>query len=231
MPGVHVVVQGKHCNRRRQALLALLFSTSCLQAGLAVCFSALQCPRCPGTAVFAHLWGPVAAALLVVPQDQYSSLQGAALQQHQAPGILQMLPFLRQMSDLQDRITEAAAGLVATALQVGGNRAGLHEGAQYNVRPAGQDHQRKGRAGCNCPAGQGRSAQAQAVWVPSMACPAFAVVPARAPARYQVDLLLPAPLYRLSCRLMQPCCMPACPSSSLVQQPTSIGFYPVPWMW
>lgn len=68
--------------------------------------------------MFAHLWAPVAAALLVVPQDQYLSLQGAALQQHQAPGIVQMLPVLRQMAELQGRITGAAAGLVATALQV-----------------------------------------------------------------------------------------------------------------
>jgi hypothetical protein len=65
----------------------------------------------------------VVAALLAVPQDQYSSLQGAALQQHQAPGIVQMLPVLRQMADLQDRITDAAAELVATALQVRAERA------------------------------------------------------------------------------------------------------------
>jgi hypothetical protein len=97
-------------------------SAVCLQAGLTVCLSALQSPSCPGTAVFAHLWAPVAAALLVVPLDQYSSLQGQELQQHQAPGIAQMLPVLAQMQDLQDRVTEAAAGLVATALQVRAGR-------------------------------------------------------------------------------------------------------------
>lgn len=61
------------------------------------------------------------AAVLLVPQEQYSSLQGQTLPQHsvpQAPGILQLLPVLRQMASLQERVTEAAAGLVATALQV-----------------------------------------------------------------------------------------------------------------
>jgi hypothetical protein len=77
--------------------------------------------------VFAHLWAPVAAALLVVPLEQYSSLQGQALQQHQAPGIAQMLPVLAQMQDLQDRVMEAAAGLVATALQVRAGHSVLFE--------------------------------------------------------------------------------------------------------
>lgn len=103
------------------ALLIILWSiqSPCvLQAGLAVCLSALQSASCPGTAVFAHLWSPVCAALLLTPQDQYIDLQGQALQQHQSPGIVQMLPVLHQMAELQSRVTQAAAELVATALQV-----------------------------------------------------------------------------------------------------------------
>jgi hypothetical protein len=99
-------------------LLLLPVVLALLQAGLAVCLSALQSPSCPGSAVFAHLWMPVCAALLLVPSSQYSSQHGEVLQQHQAPGIMRMLPVLQQMADLQHRVTEAAANLVATALQV-----------------------------------------------------------------------------------------------------------------
>lgn len=104
-----------------QHLINTIMLCWCLQAGLAVCLSALQSSKCPGTAALAHLWAPVCAALLLVPQEQYSSLQGQTLQQHnapQAPGIMQLLPVLRQMASLQEKVTEAAAGLVATALQV-----------------------------------------------------------------------------------------------------------------
>jgi hypothetical protein len=76
---------------------------------------ALQSSCCPGSATFAHLWGPVCAGLLLAPQDQYGSVH--MLQQHQAPGIVQMLPVLRQMGELQQRTTQAAAELVAAALQ------------------------------------------------------------------------------------------------------------------
>lgn len=85
----------------------------------------LQCAGCPGSATYAHLWVPVCAALLLVPHDQYGSMQAKVLQQHQAPGIAQMLPVLRQMAELQDRVVEAAAQLVATALQVGQRQAQL----------------------------------------------------------------------------------------------------------
>lgn len=87
-----------------------------LQAGLAVCLSALQSTSCPGTAVFAHLWAPVCAVLLTVPSDA----QGQALRQHQAPGGIHKLLDLRQVAGLQERVTSAAAELVATALQVCG---------------------------------------------------------------------------------------------------------------
>lgn len=91
---------------------------SAVQAGLAVCMAALQSPSCPGSAAFAHMWAPVCAALLLVSHEQYSSPHGQALQQHQVPGIVHVLPVLQQMADLRQRVTDAAAGLVATALQV-----------------------------------------------------------------------------------------------------------------
>lgn len=77
--------------------------------------AALQSPCCHGSALLAHLWGPVVAGLLLVPAEQYGGRFPVA--QHQAPGIARLLPALASMEDLQRRVTAAAAELAGTVMQ------------------------------------------------------------------------------------------------------------------
>lgn len=95
-----------------------------LQAGLNCCMAALQSPSCPGTATFSHLWGPVCADVLYVQPEQQHSQQsqwGTAageLKQHQAPGLVKLIPLMGQMDELRRKVVHAAADVVALALQV-----------------------------------------------------------------------------------------------------------------
>lgn len=94
-----------------------------VQVGLGLCSAALQSPSCPSTAAFCHLWGPVCADVLVVTAEalglQASSQgQGPSLQQHRAPGVLQLMPLLGRMEELRAKVVRAAADLVALAIQV-----------------------------------------------------------------------------------------------------------------
>lgn len=98
----------------------LLRRVPAAQAGLAICSESLQgCAGSHGTSALAHLWAPVCAQLLLVPEDRYRLPMGQALQQHQqVPGLSALAPVHRQMGELQQQVLSAAAELVALALQV-----------------------------------------------------------------------------------------------------------------
>ncbi|KAF6259516.1 hypothetical protein COO60DRAFT_1003019 [Scenedesmus sp. NREL 46B-D3] len=101
----------------------LLIRGLALQAGLACCNAALQCPACPSTSTFCHLWGPVCAEVLQLTPEllglRPGAGQGAGFSQHQQrPGHLALMPLLGQMQELRAKVVAAAADLASLAVQV-----------------------------------------------------------------------------------------------------------------
>lgn len=63
------------------------------------------------------------ADVLYLPAEQQQSPWGntaGGYKQHQAPGLVRLMPLLDQMDELRKKVMGAAADLVALALQVGG---------------------------------------------------------------------------------------------------------------